>query len=133
MRSIETGFRSYLDGLSATDGATVWVDVADQGTVAPYIVIHVTDTDGNDDLGPADDSLRTETFSMTVYHRTALLARAMSDAVEEALDDVTGTMGSDRKVQSITFENSFGDYTPEVVDGLHLRQTSVKIWHAPAA
>lgn len=137
MRSIETGFRSYLDGLTETNGATVWVNVAEQKSaddVSPVIVIQVTDTDNLDSLGAADDSLRAETFAMTVYHRTAALARAMSDAIEEALDDMTGAMGSDRVVQSINFENASADYTPpEYVTGFHLCTTLVKIWHAPAA
>lgn len=137
MRSIETGFRSYLDALPATNGATVSVNVAEQKSpddVAPVVVIQVVDTDNLDDLGGADDSLRTETFGVTVYHRTAALARAMSDAIEEALDDMTGAMGTDRVVQSITFENATAEYTPpEFVTGMHLCTTMAKIWHAPAA
>lgn len=137
MRSIETGFRNYLDGLPATNGATVCVNVAEQKSaedVSPFVVINVAATENCDTLGAADDSLRAETFSMTVYHRTAALARAMSDAIEEALDDMTGAMGSDRVVQSINFENASADYTPpEFVTGYHLCNTVVKIWHAPAA
>lgn len=137
MRSIETGFRSYLDGISATTGATVCVNVAEQKTPTdtdPFVVIQVVSTDNLDSLGGADDSLRAETFSLTVYHKTAALARAMSDAIEEDLDDYSGAMGSDRVVQSINFEDASADYTPpEFVTGFHLCNTLVKIWHAPAA
>lgn len=137
MRSIETGFRSYLDGLTETDGATVHVNVAEQRSaddVTPFIVINVVHTDNFDGLGAADDSLREETFGLTVYHRTAALARTMSDAVEEALDDFTGAMGSDRVVQNLFFPDSTGDYTPpEYVTGFHLCNTVVTIQHAPAA
>jgi hypothetical protein len=134
MRSIETGFRAYLDALTETNGATVWVNVAEQETQPPYIVTNVLRTDNFDSLGAADDSLRAETFSLTVYHRTAALARAMSDAIEEALDDMTGAMGSDRVVQNLYFEDSSADYTPpETVVGLHVCNTIVTIMHAPAA
>jgi hypothetical protein len=134
MRSIETGFRSYLDGLTETNGATVWVNAAEQGTVAPFVVINVVDTDNFDSLGPADDSLRAETFNLTVYHTTAAKARTMSDAIEEALDDFTGAMGSDRVAQNVFFPNATADYTPpEVVVGFHLCNTIVTIQHAPAA
>lgn len=137
MRSIETGFRNYLDGLSATNGASVWVNAApqpDPDSLVPFVVINVVNTENFDTLGAADDSLRSETFNMTVYHSTAAKARAMSDAIEEQLDDFTGAMGSDRVVQSVGFENASAEYTPpEAVVGMHLCNTLVKIWHAPAA
>lgn len=134
MRSIETGFRSYLDGATATSGQSVFVTAAEPGQSTDFIVIQQLSNQRFDDLGAADDSLIVENFRVTCYARTAERARIRSDAIEEALDDFTGAMGSDRVVQAVTLDNGSADFAPpEYVEGWFTNDSIVTIWHAPAA
>lgn len=135
MRSIETGFHNYLAGLAETNGATVCVNVAPQGTNVPFIIFQIVRTENYATMDdPGDDSLRAETIRVSTYHSTAAKAREMSDNIAEALDGYSGTMGDDRKAEAVWIEDETAEYVPpQFVDAYHVCDLTLTIQHSPAS
>lgn len=117
--TIKSDLRSRFAALSAITSASAVVDIdrSNQGASTPRVIVQRSAYRNFPTLGGVDDTLIFEQFTIDCYGNTTLQAEQIADAIAEDIEDMSGNVGSVRRVNGTGISGISDTYTADEMGG----------------